>query len=96
MSRKSEVYSWRVSRALKSSLEEAARSRGRTVAELLDEIVTRHLESLGRGDEADEEQGRLHRRAASLAGRLAGGDQYRAERSRDLVRARVRRGPRAH
>ena len=39
MARKSEVYTWRVSPAMKASLEEAARCTNRSVAKLLDEIV---------------------------------------------------------
>ena len=75
-------------------LEEAARSEKRTVAQLLDEIVAEHLRSgSGRGDA--ERQRRLHARAASFAGSIAGRDQRRAERARDLVRARLRGAGRA-
>ena len=37
---KSEVYSWRVAPAMKSALEGVARSEGRSVGALLDEIVS--------------------------------------------------------
>jgi hypothetical protein len=90
MARKTEVYTWRVSRALKTGLEEAARSEDLTVAQLLDEIVTEHLRSgsrRGRGE--DDRQRRLHGLAAGFAGCIAGRDPRRAERVRELVRARL-------
>lgn len=93
MARKTEVYTWRVSPALKASLEEAARAERRSVAGLLDEIVGEHLEGARRqrgGSEA-QRQLRLHMQAARFAGRIAGSDSHRAERSRDLIRARLRR-----
>jgi hypothetical protein len=96
MARKTEVYTWRVSRALKTGLEEAARSEDRTVAQLLDEIVTEHLRSgsrRGRGE--DDRQRRRHGLAARFAGCIAGKDPRRAERARELVRARLRRAGRA-
>jgi hypothetical protein len=96
MARKSEVYTWRVSRALKSGLEEAARSESRSVSDLLERIVTHHLETAERGHAAERAlQARLHARAARCAGRIAGGDPRRAERSREFVRARLTRGRRA-
>ena len=45
MARKSEVYTWRVSSAMKASLEEAARNTNRSVARLLDEIVAERLDA---------------------------------------------------
>ena len=91
MATKSEVYTWRVSPALKADLEEAARASRHTVAQLLDEIVTEHLQGAHRrrGSEADEQR-RLHLKAAAFAGRMAGGNPRRAEKARDLVRARLR------
>ena len=91
MARKTEVYTWRVSPVLKAGLEEAARSGKRTVAQLLDEIVAEHLRSgSGRDRGEAERQRRLHARAASFAGCIAGRDPRRAERARELVRARLR------
>jgi hypothetical protein len=96
MARKTEVYTWRVSPALKAGLEEAARSERRSVAKLLDQIVAQHLQAAGAGSGAEaDRQRRLHERAARFAGRIAGNDPGRAEKSRELVRARLRRGPRA-
>jgi hypothetical protein len=91
MARKSEVYTWRVSPALKASLEEAARAERRSVAELLDQIVGQHVEGARRRGREPERQRRLHQRAALFAGRISGSATRRAERSRDLIRARLRR-----
>ena len=96
MAKKTEVYAWRVSPARKASLEEAARTEGRSVAQLLEEIVDEHLSAAPRraGGEL-ERQRRLHARAARFAGRLAGGEPGRATRARELVRERLRRVRRA-
>ncbi len=96
MGHKSEVYTWRVSPALKAGLEEAARAERRSVADLLDEIVGEHLESARcRQGSERRRQRRLHQRAVLFAGRISGSDSQRAGRSRDLVRARLRRAARA-
>jgi hypothetical protein len=96
MAKKTEVYAWRVSPARKASLEEAARAEGRSVAQLLDEIVDEHLSASARRDgEELERQRRLHARAARFAGRLSGGDPGRATRARELVRDRLHRARRA-
>ena len=92
MPRKSEVYTWRVSSATKASLEEAARSTNRNVAQLLDEIVADHLSSTGNGSESEvEHQRRLHARAARFLGSFAGNTVRRSERTGELVRARLKR-----
>jgi hypothetical protein len=92
MARKTAVYAWRVSPALKRSLEETARSERRSVAGLLDEIVTEHLrKAAGRSGSEIERQRRLQAHAARFAGRLAGNRPDRAEKARALVRARLRR-----
>ena len=96
MARKSDVYTWRVSSALKASLEEVARSEGRTLARLLDDIAAEHVRLAGTRDGSEaERQRRLHKRAARFAGLIAGNQPRRAERSRELVRARLRREARA-
>lgn len=94
MARKSEVYSWRVSPALKAGLEEAARREGRTLARLLDQIAGSYLSTGGAGDLGQEQQ-RLHAKAARSAGRIAGRDPGRASRARVLVRDRLQRQRRA-
>jgi hypothetical protein len=89
---KSEIYTWRVSAAMKASLEEQARATDRSVAQLLDEIVAGHLsasEHAGRSEGAH--QGRLHARAAPFLGCMASGVARRGERARELVRARLKR-----
>lgn len=92
MSRKTEVYTWRVSSATKANLEEAARNANRSVAQLLDEIVAEHLSSTDGTSESEvEHQRRLHARASRFAGCIASGVGRRSERTRELVRARLNR-----
>jgi hypothetical protein len=92
MPRKTEVYTWRVSSAMKASLEEAARNTNRSVARLLDEIVAERLDAAGQENEAESKsQRRLHARAARFLGCIAGGGARRSERTRELVRARLKR-----
>jgi len=90
--RKTEVYSWRVTAAVKSRLEETARRERRTVAALLDEIVTGHLDVRGRDAGQEDRQRQLHARAARFAGCLAGTDPGRSGSVRERVRAHLRRG----
>jgi hypothetical protein len=92
MARKTAVYAWRVSPALKRSLEEAARSEKRSVAGLLDEIVTEHLrKATARNGSENERQRELHARAARFVGRIAGQRPDRSEKVREIVRERLRR-----
>ena len=94
MPRKSEVYTWRVSPAMKASLEEAARNRKRSVARLLEQLVEEGLEAAGGDQESDaNRQGHLHRLAAPFLGCIDGGDPRRSVRTRELVRARLKRQP---
>ena len=86
---KSEVYSWRVSPELKSSLEEAARAEQTTVSRLLDSIVSAWLKQTDADGNQESIQRRLHRAAARTLGTIRGGDPRRAERVRDLVRKRL-------
>lgn len=89
MGRKSEVYTWRVSAAMKAGLEEAARKTGRSVASLLDEIVAERLDATS-GTEAERDtQRRLHVRAARFAGRFSGTDPRRGATAKARVRARL-------
>jgi len=90
MPAKTEIYTWRLSRATKTRLEEAARVRGRSLAQLLDELVTSELDRAGRDAETElERQQRLHNRARRFIGSFAGGRSRRSERVRDLVRIRL-------
>ena len=92
MARKTEVYTWRVSPAMKATLEEAARVTNRSVAKLLDEIVAERLDAIGQAGQAEmEHQRRLHLRAARFLGCFAGSARRRSERTRELVRERLKR-----
>lgn len=92
MSAKTEVYTWRLSPATKSRLEDAARTQRRSVAQLLDELVTGDLDRAGRvaGDEVQRQQ-RLHLRVRPFLGCLSGRHARRSERVRALVRARLKK-----
>jgi hypothetical protein len=96
MSAKTQIYTWRVSPATKARLEDAARTRGRSVARLLDELVTEGLDRATQDPETEaKRQQALHRKARRFAGCLSGGaGSRRSERVRDIVRARLseRRG----
>ena len=87
---KSEVYSWRVSPGLKQELEQEARRRGESVADLLDQIAAQWLEEHGTVDD-QEEQARVRRAALRFIGRVAGGDPSRSRRAKERVKARLRR-----
>lgn len=90
MRRKTEVYTWRVSSAMKAELEEAARDSNRSVARLLAEIVAERLEATGHtGDAEMDNQRRLHARAARFAGRFSGSEPRRSGQVRTRVRARL-------
>jgi hypothetical protein len=95
MSRRSEVYSWRVSPALKTSLEESARRERRPVSRLLEEIVQGYLARRSEPGHDVAVQQRLHARVARFAGCIAGNQRRRAENARALVRSRLRRWRRA-
>jgi hypothetical protein len=89
---KSSVYSWRLSAALKRSLEEEAAREARSVAELLEAWATAALHERRQRRVRDvEEQARLQAQALAAVGALAGGDPRRAERARALLRGRLER-----
>lgn len=92
MPRKTEVYTWRVSSSTKTSLEEVARNTNRSVASLLDELVAERLTASGHATGSEiENQRRLHALTARFLGSLSGGAARRSERTRQLVRARLKR-----
>ena len=92
MARKTEVYTWRVSAAMKASLEEAARTKKQSVAQVLDEIVSERLRSAAQENAAEiGNQRRLHARAARYLGCMTGRVARRGARTRELVRARLKR-----
>ena len=77
---------------MKASLEEAARNKKRSVAQLLDDIVSEGLGAAEQGNEAEiDHQRRLHARAARFLGCMSSGVARRSERTRELVRARLKR-----
>ena len=87
---KTEIYTWRLSPVTKAALEETARKQNRSIADLLEEIVSASLSQSGQKSDA-ERQRALHARATEFAGCLAGDDSLRAERARELVRARLKK-----
>jgi len=88
---KTEVYSWRVDQQIKMALEDEARSAGRSVAALLNDIARQWLETrkFQNGDDAAE-QARLHAAAAKCVGTISGGDPHGSEKVSETVRKRLR------
>ncbi len=86
---KTEVYSWRLSVDTKVALEETARQKQSSVAELLDQIVGDWLAGQ-QALEADEaEQQRLHEVALKTIGTMRGDNPDRASNTRALLRAKL-------
>ena len=88
---KTEVYSWRLSRGLKSDLERAARARKVRVSTVLDMAVHEWLAKNASDVADDEEQRRLHAAVEPLIGAFRGGDPRRSERVREIVRKNLAR-----
>jgi hypothetical protein len=84
---KSEVYSWRVSTEVKTSLERAARSRKMSLSSLLDTAAREWLINNASGEDDDEKQRRLHRAASKSLGVLASGNARGSETVREAVRS---------
>ena len=91
MKRRSEVYSWRVSPALKASLEETGRRERLPVSRLLEEIVRGYMANRTESGPDLAAQQELHAKAARFAGRIVGSKARRAENARVLVRRRLQR-----
>lgn len=88
---KTAVYSWRVSVEMKGALEEEARSRGESLAVLLDEIATAWLQAQRAANANDRRfEARLRARAARTFGAVSGGNPDRASRARVELRRRLR------
>lgn len=89
---KTDVYSWRVSRARKAALEEAARAERTSVAELLnratDELILSRRERAG---DDEREQARLRRAATRFVGACRGGDPNRSRQARERLRRKLAR-----
>ncbi len=88
---KTEVYSWRLSAELKTTLEREARRRKMSLSAVLDTAVHEWIEH-GRGDaEGDEEQQRVRAAAMACVGSITGGNPHRSESARQSVRERLQR-----
>ena len=88
---KSEVYSWRVSTEIKTSLERAARNRKVSLSAVLDTAAREWLAKAADEGGDDERQRSLHRIAAESFGVLASGNVGGSETVKDAVRQRLRR-----
>ena len=86
-----EVYSWRVSRELKSDLERHARIRKTSVSAVLNLAVREWLKQSADRNGEDEEQRRLHESAMKYVGTIAGGNPRRAETARQTIADRLKR-----
>lgn len=85
---KTEVYSWRLSPALKAALEDAAREGRVSVAQFIERLVSRGLTEQVAGAGGAREA-RARAAAMRFIGVLRGGDPRRAERARRHIRDRL-------
>jgi post-segregation antitoxin (ccd killing protein) len=88
---KTEVYSWRVSRDLKSHLEREARHRKVPVSSLLEEAVRKWLKESAESLADDDSQRKLHAAAEAYLGVLSSGTPGNAESVRKTIRRRLAR-----
>lgn len=88
---KTEVYSWRVSSDIKTSLEREARRRRISMSAVLDLAAREWLQKSGMANEGDEEQRRLQIAASRWLGTLASGNAERSETASQAIRDRMRR-----
>ena len=88
---KTEVYSWRVSRDLKTGLEREAHRRKISLAAVLDLAARDWLNKGGAETGGDERQLLLQKAALKCFGSLASGNAKRSENVRQAVRQRLRR-----
>jgi hypothetical protein len=86
---RTEVYSWRLSRELKSDLEHAARLKKVSASAILEMAVRDWLQKVKTDTDDDQVQRDLQAEAASCLGSLAGGNPRRAETARDAIRRRL-------
>jgi hypothetical protein len=87
---KTEVYSWRVSTDLKTTLEREARRRKTPVSALLDLAVRELLDRSSADSNGNEEQRRLQTAALACTGAFAGKDPNRSANARQILRQRLR------
>jgi hypothetical protein len=88
---KTEVYSWRVSSDVKTSLEREARRRKISMSAALDAAAREWLQKSAAANEGDGEQRRLQKAASKWLGALASGNAQRSETASQDVRDRLRR-----
>lgn len=87
---KTEVYSWRVSTALKSDLEREARRRKVSLSAALDLAAREWLKSRKADEDDEAEQKRLYEAALKCIGTIASGNPNRSQQVRQLVRERLK------
>ena len=88
---KTEVYSWRVSRDLKENLEQAARSRKKPVASILDEAARQWLEKNSPCCTDDAVQQQMRDALMKCVGTFADGNRYGSENVSRSVKEILRR-----
>ena len=86
---KTEVYSWRLSRGLKTEMERAARARKLRVSALLENVMREWLAKNAQDVADDEEQRRLHSAAAKCIGSIRGSNPYRSQNVSKIARERL-------
>ena len=87
---KTEVYSWRLSLAMKYALEEAARQEQESVGKLLEQIIIQWLaQRRAASDDNTAEQRRLHDAAVQTFGMIRGGNPNRSATASQAVRAKL-------
>jgi len=89
---RTEVYSWRLSRELKTDVERAARLRKEPVSSILEMAVRDWLQkSAAENGEDAEEQRRLHAAAEACFGTMSSGKRIGSENVREAVRERLKK-----
>ena len=88
---RTEVYSWRLSRGLKSDIERAARLKKMPVSAVLDSAVRDWLAKNAKDVAGDEEQQRLHAAIEPFIGAIRGTNPRRAENASMLIKKSLRR-----
>ncbi|HLZ13439.1 MAG TPA: hypothetical protein VKP58_12705 [Candidatus Acidoferrum sp.] len=86
---KSEVYSLRLSPALKAELQRAARRRKMRVSTVLEAAAREWLERNAADAKDDEEQKQIHAAMARYFGAFASGHRRRSEMVSELVRKKL-------
>ena len=89
--KKTEVYSWRLTPAVKTTLESAARREGTSVSNLLDRITRQWIDSTAGNVDESAEQARLHAAVRKILGSISGTDSKRSERAKAAIRKRLHR-----